>query len=101
MINHNKGHEILIDDFLKYIETKNYIDKNDIRKWLRKRMELSYKIIKSLDLKYNMFNNDEEMNADDNYLYSVQDGIICESLTLKEIITRKRHISKNAYALNT
>lgn|GEM_PF-1086615 len=93
-VNHNKGHEILIDDFINYIDKTNQLDKNEVKKWLRKKMAYSNKIIKSLDIKYNLFINDEEMNEEDNYTYSLQDGIICISLTILEIVNKKKYISK-------
>lgn len=37
-INHNKGHKMLIDDFLNYLKVSSYIDKIHLKKWLRKRI---------------------------------------------------------------
>lgn len=93
-VNHNKGHELLINATIEYLEKSNQFNKNKIKKWLRMKLEESEKIINTLDIKYNLFINDEKMTREDSYTYSLQDGISCMSLTLLDIVNKRKYISK-------
>lgn len=95
--NHNNGHKILLEIFLDYINKKSLLNKNEIKKWLRKRIHMAQEKITTLDLKYDLINNDIEMSIEDSYIYSISDGIICEARTIIEIINKERYISKKAY----
>ncbi|AWZ48593.1 transporter [Clostridiaceae bacterium 14S0207] len=91
---HNEGHKELIDKFEEFINYKDINDKKVIKKWLKKHITKCNNIIKSLDEKYNYFNNYELMNEKDEEIYNFNDGICCIAYTLLNIISGKKYISK-------
>ncbi|BDR67706.1 transporter [Clostridium tetani] len=91
---HNEGHKELIDKFQKLLKDTDVNDKKVARKWLKKNITKSNKIIKNLDKKYNKFFNDEIMNDEDERIYNFNDGICCIAYTLLNIIDRRRYITK-------
>lgn len=82
---------------VEYINDKEFLKKKELIKLLNREIRKASSIIKELDIKYNYFKNDEDMTPEDSYAYSSSDGICCEAMLLKDIIKRKRYISKNAY----
>jgi len=96
-LDHNEGHEFILKILIEYINDKEFLKKKELIKLLNREIRKANSIIKELDIKYNHFKNSEDMTSEDSYIYSSSDGISCEAMTLKDIIKRKRHISKNAY----
>ena len=99
-LDHNLGHELILYVLVEYINDKEFLKKKELIKLLNREIRIANSIIKELDIKYNHFKNSEDMTPEDSYIYSSNDGICCEAMTLKDIIKRKRHISKNAYIPN-
>lgn len=93
-IDHNKGHELILEKLVKLLEVDKLPRKYDILKWLKKDITNSNKIIKNLDMKYNKFKNNEELNEQDSYIYSFNDGIVCEAILLISIVKGKTYLSK-------
>lgn len=96
-LTHNKGHEALMDELIIYISSAKPIHKSYLRKWLNRKIKNAHKITKALDIKYHYFKNDEEMNPEDRYNYSFNDGIICISLTLLNVLAKRRYFDKTSY----
>lgn len=96
-LDHNAGHEFILDMLVDYINDKEFLKKKELIKLLNREIRKARSIIKELDIKYNYFKNHEDMTPEDSYIYSSSDGTCCEAMTLKDIIKRRRHISKNAY----
>lgn len=91
---HNEGHKEVINKFKNFLKDTNVNDKKVARKWLKKSIKKSNNIIKSLDEKYNNFDNNEIMNEEDERIYNFNDGICCIAYTLINIIDGRRYISK-------
>lgn len=96
-LNHNKGHEYICNEFITFIQSKKIFTKKEAIKWLNGKIKKSNGIIKRLDKKYNFFIQDEEMTPEDNFSYSFNDGLICQASTLRNIVYRKRYLSKDSY----
>ncbi|WP_097028275.1 transporter [Clostridium peptidivorans] len=99
-LDHNEGHGFVLDMLVEYINDKEFLKKKELIKLLNREIRKASSIIKELDIKYSYFKNDEDMTPEDSYTYSYSDGICCEIMLLKDIIKRKRYISKNAYIPN-
>ncbi|WP_443660932.1 transporter [Clostridium algidicarnis] len=95
-LNHNKGHETLCNKFMEFIKFKKITNK-EATKWLNLKIKKSDKIINSLDVKYKFFVHNEEMTNEENFIYSSNDGQICQALTLKNVINKKHYFSKDSY----
>lgn len=96
-LDHNAGHEFILNMLVDYIDDKEFLKKKELIRLLNREIRKANSTIKELDIKYNHFKNDEDMTPEDSYIYSSSDGTCCEAMTLKDIIKRERHISKNAY----
>lgn len=94
LIVHNSGHKRLIDEFLDYINNVEGINRQALKKWLRKRISQANQVIRKLDEKYNHFKHNEDMATEDEQIYYINDGITCIAYTLINIVDSKRYISK-------
>lgn len=96
-LNHNKGHEYICNEYIKFVESKKILTKKEIIKWMKGKLKESKKVIKSLDEKYIFFTKDDEMVPADNSNYSFNDGILCQVSTLRYIAYIKRYLDKGSY----
>lgn len=93
---HNEGHIKLLDEFENIIKSLENIDKKKLKKFLKEKIKKCKEVIHKLDEKYNFFENDEEMNQEDKYLYSSSDGIDCEANAMIRMLNGK-YYSKDSY----
>jgi len=95
MLLHDKGHEILLEEFVRKIKKENqYFDVKTIKTTLRKIIEQHNAIINLIDIKYNYFTRDEKATDYDNEIYFISDGTICIARTLIEILNKNTYIKK-------
>lgn len=84
----------MINDFIDYLSLSNDINIKDLKKWLKKRKTFAREVHTSLDEKYHLFVNNEDMNSEDEATYSFHDSIICVVSTLISILNQQRYICK-------
>lgn len=84
---HNKGHEIIINDFVVLLKSKN---RKYLLKWLKKERIKANKILDDFDKKYGY----TEMEKDDQYIYKINDGKFCIANMLGKIVRKEKYISK-------
>lgn len=94
VITHNKGHELLMDDFLAFIEGRSVFNRKANKKWLRKNIKRVNQLIEGLDEKYNYFENDEMMTEEDEEIYNINAGMACMAKSLIKTINKRAYISR-------
>ena len=96
-INHQKGHLYLIEALDAYLNSKDCINKKQLRQLLKKKIAVADNIINELDKKYDYFQNELEIDPDDEYIYSLNDGISCEGYQFRKIINKQKYYDKKSY----
>lgn len=88
---HLKCKKILED----YLNTQEF-DRSRMRKFLNRLIQKSQTILKKLDKKYDYFLDENlQLSAEDEVVYSEQDGLMCFALSIKNVINKKQYFSKN------
>lgn len=97
-IHHDEGHIQVIKNIIQYLDNvSDSINKKEFRKFLNKKIKKSLKIRTDLDIKYNLFKNDEEISEEDQKVYAFNSGIDCEAKTFLGVINGKIYYDKKSY----
>jgi len=97
-IHHDEGHIQVVKCIIQYLDNiSGSINKKEFRKFLNKKIKKALKIRTDLDIKYNLFKNDEEISEEDQKVYAFNSGIDCEAKTFLRIINGKNYYDKKSY----
>lgn len=97
-IHHNEGHIQVIKSIIQYLDNvADSINKKEFRKFLKKKAKKASRKCADLDIKYNLFKNNEEISEEDQKIYAFNLGIDCEVNTFLGVINGVIYYNKKSY----